>query len=87
MNIIDIDSDNKPIAPGTLSPEQHQAKQRGMPRWKPFLGGNTNPDIYVLEGKLVVRLLDASVQSKKSNPDYSDYTVYEAKGHYYGLLD
>ncbi|PPT99444.1 hypothetical protein [Xanthomonas arboricola] len=85
MNI--IDSNKKPIAPGTLDPDQHQAKQRGMARWKPFLAGNTNPDVYLLEGRLVVRLVDAAVTSKKD--DYDDtYTVYEAKdGHYYGLLN
>ncbi|MCC8535954.1 hypothetical protein ACI6Q5_19070 [Xanthomonas codiaei] len=83
-----IDSNKKPIPPGTLDPDQHQAKQRGMLRWKPFLGGNTNPDVYVLEGKLVVRLVDAAVNSKKDDPDYETYTVYEAKdGHFYGLLN
>ncbi|WP_349811892.1 hypothetical protein ABQ179_009300 [Xanthomonas dyei] len=87
MNI--IDSNKKPIAPGSLDPEQHQAKQRGMTRWKPFLAGNTNPDVYLLDGKLVVRLVDSVVDKKKGDNDYDDtYTVYQAKdGHYYGLLN
>ncbi|MFC7521649.1 hypothetical protein ACFQS6_19530 [Xanthomonas populi] len=76
MNI--IDSSKKPSAPDTLDPDQHQAKQRGMARWKPFLAGNTNPDVYFLEGKLVVRLVDAAVTSKKDDYD-NTYIVYEPK--------
>ncbi|WP_311240024.1 MULTISPECIES: hypothetical protein [unclassified Xanthomonas] len=85
MNI--VKSNKKPIAPGSLDSEQHQAKQRGMPRWKPFLAGNTNPDVYLLDGNLVVRLVDSIVDKKEG--DYDDtYTVYQANDeHYYGLLN
>ncbi|ACD58667.1 hypothetical protein [Xanthomonas oryzae] len=40
----------------------------------------------LLEGKLVVRLVDTVVDSKKADYD-NMYTIYEAKdGHSYGVL-
>ncbi|WP_256723187.1 hypothetical protein [Xanthomonas oryzae] len=40
----------------------------------------------LLEGKLVVRLVDTVVDSKKADYD-NTYTIYEAKdGHSYGVL-
>ncbi len=42
--------------------------------------------VLLLEGKLVVRLVDTVVDSKKADYD-NMYTIYEAKdGHSYGVL-
>ncbi|ASR42064.1 hypothetical protein BEN78_00165 [Xanthomonas citri pv. mangiferaeindicae] len=61
----------------------HSEKQKGIAKWKSYLDPrNTNPDLYVLAGAVVVHL-DRFDPKTYNGPG----TVYEDKsGHYYGEI-
>ncbi|UNK41369.1 hypothetical protein MNO14_10290 [Luteimonas sp. S4-F44] len=61
----------------------HSEKQKGIAKWKSYLNPkNTNPDLYVLAGAVVVHL-DHFDPETYDSPG----TVYKDKsGHYYGEI-
>ncbi|MEN5116781.1 hypothetical protein ABE488_05530 [Luteimonas sp. TWI662] len=82
MPIIDTNKKATTARNSAIS-ERHSEKQKGIAKWRSYLNrNNTNPDLYVLAGAVVVRL-DHFEPSTDDGPG----TVYKDKsGYYYGEI-
>jgi len=86
MAVIEADKTIKEYK-GTLNPQQHTAKQKGLGKWQKYTR-NKNPDLAILkDGRLAVRL-DAIVKREKAEEasTAAGADIYDDSGKYWGVL-
>lgn len=73
-------------AGSSVMKEFHEAKQKGVPKWLKLMNSK-NPDCYILDQKIVVRLdkVKDEEAAKTAAGEYGDI-IEDKSGNYYGVI-